>query len=604
MSFVIPSLDLLGGEVVRLLHGDFSAVTRYGDPQSVLDSLEVPDGSRLHIVDLEGSRSGRPVETSMVRRLAARNLRVQVGGGIRTIDDARIWIASGAARVVVGTVAAESPEILQEMVRDLGAKRIIPSIDVRDGIVRVAGWQRDAAITPAALFNRLEALGIEEALVTDISKDGAMRGPSFALYRSLRQLTSIRLIASGGVSTLSDVVSLSRLPNLSGCVIGRALLDRTINLAEAQARAATPNAIPERVIPCLDVRDGRVVKGVNFVDIRDAGDPVECAIRYEREGADELVILDISATDANRSTSLEIVRRVSQSLFIPLTVGGGVRTVDDFRALLRAGADRVAINTAAIQDPDLIRRCSEEFGVQAVVLSCDARRVPAESDSFLSSPRIPAAREKIAQHGYESAAPFPSRSLAPLQRGEGPRSGGEGLSLDLHDAPHPPSAPSPHCGGEKDLDELASLRNPVILSREDGEGSQATKPAIEAKKETPQFEAMIRGGKVSSGLDAVAWCRRAEELGAGEILLTSVDRDGTQRGFDLDLLRAVTSTLRIGVIASGGAGAVEHFRDAIETGGARAVLAASLFHDRRLTISALKDYLAAEGIPVRAGKEP
>ena len=537
MSFVIPSLDLLRGEVVRLLHGDFDQVTRYGDPQTVLDSLQVPDGSRLHIVDLEGSRSGKPVEMAIVRRLAARNLRVQVGGGIRTIEDARSWLASGAERVVVGTVAAESPEVMEGMIRELGAKRIIPSIDVRDGIVRVAGWQRDATVTPAALFARLEALGIEEVLVTDISRDGAMLGPSFALYRSLRPLTSIRLIASGGVSTLSDVVSLSRMPNLSGCVIGRALLDRRIDLAEARARVSVPNAIPERVIPCLDVRDGRVVKGVNFVDIRDAGDPVECAVRYEAEGADELIILDISATDANRSTSLDIVRRVSESLFIPLTVGGGVRTVDDFRALLRAGADRVAINTAAIRDPDLIRRCAEEFGVQAVVLSCDAKRVSSPSSSASSS---------------SSSA----------------------------------SASSSHPA--------------VILSREDGEGSQDAKTPIETEK--TKFEAMIRGGKASSGLDAVAWCRQAEELGAGEILLTSVDRDGTQSGFDLELLRAVTSTLRIGVIASGGAGALNHFRDAIEAGGARAVLAASLFHDRILSIGAVKTSLAADGIPIRAGE--
>ena len=170
---------------------------------------------------------------------------------------------------------------------------------------------------------------------------------------------------------------------------------------------ATTNAIPERVIPCLDVRDGRVVKGVNFVDIRDAGDPVECAMRYEAEGADELVILDISATDANRTTALETVRRVSESLFIPLTVGGGVRTIEDFRALLRAGADRVAINTAALRNPQLIADCAREFGVQAVVLSCDAKRT-----------------------------------------------------------------------GD-------------------------------------HFEAMVRSGKESSGVDAVAWCRRAEELGDG-----------------------------------------------------------------------------------------
>ncbi|HYO75289.1 MAG TPA: imidazole glycerol phosphate synthase subunit HisF [Thermoanaerobaculia bacterium] len=248
-----------------------------------------------------------------------------------------------------------------------------------------------------------------------------------------------------------------------------------------------PNAIPERVIPCLDVRDGRVVKGVSFENIRDAGDPVECATRYEAEGADELVLLDISATDRATETALDTVRRVAGALFIPLTVGGGVRTIDDFRALLRAGADRVAINTAALRRPELIRECAEEFGVQAVVLSCDAK------------------------------------------------------------------------GGF----------------------------------------AAVRGGKELTDVDAVDWCVRAEQLGAGEILLTSVDRDGTSAGFDVELLRSVSSRLNIGVIASGGAGTLTHFRDAIESGGARAVLAASLFHDRVLTVGDVKQYLAAEGIPIR-----
>ncbi|HXH39453.1 MAG TPA: imidazole glycerol phosphate synthase subunit HisF [Thermoanaerobaculia bacterium] len=486
---VIPSIDLLDGKVVRLLHGDFARVTEYGHPDAVLDALDVPPGSRLHVVDLEASRSGRPVETEIVRRLAARDLHIQAGGGIRSLADARKWIAAGAEKIVIGTVAADAPDMLRAIVNELGAERVIAAIDVRDGIVRVAGWEREATTSLDEVLTRVEGLGIGEVLITDISKDGAMRGPSFALYRSLR--TTMRIIASGGVSTLGDVVSLSRIGGIGACVIGRSLLDGRIQLAEARARVATPNAIPERVIPCLDVRDGRVVKGVNFVDIRDAGDPVECAIRYEAEGGDELVILDISATDANRSTALEIVRHVSESLFIPLTVGGGVRTIEDFRALLHAGADRVAINTAAIRDPQLIAGCAAEFGVQAVVLSCDAKRV-----------------------------------------------------------------------GD-------------------------------------HFEAMVRGGKESSGVDAVAWCRRAEELGAGEILLTSVDRDGTNSGYDIELLRAVTSIVKIGVIASGGAGSVEHFRDAIEAGGARAVLAASLFHDRRLSIGDVKQFLASEGIPVR-----
>jgi cyclase len=489
---VIPSLDLLGGRVVRLTHGDFATARTYGEPEAVLDALDVPRGMRLHVVDLEASRSGHPIETDLVRRLAIRDLIVQVGGGIRSIDDAHRWIDCGAERIVVGTVASESPRLLSELVHTFGAERVVPAVDVRDGVIRTSGWERESTATIADVFAHIESLGIAEALVTDIAHDGVMRGPSFALYRQLRTLTPVKLIASGGVSTISDVISLARLSNVSGCVIGKALLDRRIDLRETIARIATPNAIPERIIPCLDVRDGRVVKGVSFTNIRDAGDPVECAMRYEEEGADELVMLDISATDRAQSTTYETVRNVANSIFIPLTVGGGVRTVEDFRALLRAGADRVAINTAALRDPQLIADCAREFGVQAVVLSCDAKR--------------------------------------------------------------------------------------------DGNRWLAT----------------VRGGKELTTVDAVEWCHRAETLGAGEILLTSVDRDGTNSGFDIELLRAVTSTLKIGVIASGGAGRVEDFRDAIESGGARAVLAASLFHDHVLSVADVKRHLQTEGIPVRS----
>jgi len=487
---LIPSLDLLGGRVVRLTRGDFSSATVYGEPEAVLDALDVPAGTRLHVVDLEGSRSGRPVETDLVRRLADRDLVIQVGGGIRTLDDARRWLDCGASRLVAGTVAANSPRLLAELVETFGPGRIIPAVDVRDGAVRTDGWERAAGVALPELFARIEALGVDEALVTDIGSDGLLRGPSFALYRRLRALTQVKLIASGGVSTISDLVSLGRLGNVSACVIGKALLERRISLAAATARVAVPTSIPERVIPCLDVRDGRVVKGVSFADIRDAGDPVECAARYEAEGADELVVLDISATERKES-AVETIRGVADSLFIPLTVGGGVSSVAGFRALLQAGADRVAINTAALRRPELIAECSAEFGVQAVVVSCDAKR--------------------------------------------------------------------------------------------DGD----------------IWRAAVRGGKELTAVDAVQWCRRAEELGAGEILLTSVDRDGTNQGYDLELLRAVTAVLRIGVIASGGAGTVADFSDALESGGARAVLAASLFHDRVLGVGAVKRHLAAEGIPIR-----
>jgi cyclase len=484
---LIPSIDLLGGSVVRLQRGDFAAVTDYGDPRGIVSRLDVAEGSRLHIVDLEASRRGEPVEMEIVRSLAGRDLRVQVGGGVRSLASARTWFDCGAERIVVGTAAAETPELLRALVDEFGTERIVPAVDVRDGVVRVAGWERAAAEPLAAVLERLEMLGIKEILATDIGRDGILRGPSFALYRQLRSMTGMRVIASGGVAAVSDLVSLARMPNVSGCVIGKALLEQRIDLREAAARVQTANAIPVRVIPCLDVRDGRVVKGVNFASLRDSGDPVECAQRYEAEGADEIVILDVSATDANRQTALDTVRRAADALFIPLTVGGGIRTIDDFRAALRAGADRVAINTAAVRNPQIISECAREFGVQAVVLSCDVK---------------------------------------------------------------------------------------------DG-------------------KVFVRSGREAVHLDAIEWCRNAEALGAGEILLTSIERDGTNSGFDLDLLRAVTSAVNVSVIASGGAGSLEHFRDAVESGGARAVLAASLFHDRRLAIGDVKDFLAREGIPVR-----
>ncbi len=246
-----------------------------------------------------------------------------------------------------------------------------------------------------------------------------------------------------------------------------------------------------RLIPCLDVDAGRVVKGTRFVDIVDAGDPAELAARYDAEGADELVFLDITASVEGRQATLDVVRHTAENVFIPLTVGGGVRSEDDVRSLLRAGADKVSLNTSAVRDPALLARCAERFGTQCVVVAIDARR-------------------------------------------------------------------------------------------RDG-----------------SWEVVVEGGRTPTGVDAVEWARRAAELGAGEVLLTSMDRDGTGDGYDLDLLRAVTGAVPVPLIASGGAGTPEHFREALTAGGADAVLAASRFHFGELTIAQVKDHLAASGVPVR-----
>ncbi|MFF4987123.1 imidazole glycerol phosphate synthase subunit HisF [Streptosporangium saharense] len=251
-----------------------------------------------------------------------------------------------------------------------------------------------------------------------------------------------------------------------------------------------------RVIPCLDVDAGRVVKGVNFENLRDAGDPVELARRYDAEGADELTFLDITASSSDRSTTYDVVRRTAEQVFIPLTVGGGVRSVEDVDRLLRAGADKVGLNTAAIARPELLTEASQRYGAQCIVLSVDARRVV--------------------------------------------------------DGPPTPSG----------------------------------------------FEVTTHGGRRGTGLDAVEWARRAEELGAGEILLNSMDGDGTKQGYDLEMIRAVRAVVSVPVIASGGAGALADFPPAVEAG-ADAVLAASVFHFGQLRIGEVKDALRAAGHPVR-----
>ena len=256
--------------------------------------------------------------------------------------------------------------------------------------------------------------------------------------------------------------------------------------------------LAKRIIPCLDIKDGRVVKGVNFVNLRDAGDPVEQARIYDQAGADELVFLDITATSDARQTVAELARRVADEVFIPFTIGGGLRTLDDIRTLLRAGADKVSLNSAAVRNPELITQGAELAGSQAIVVAIDAKRQqPTASNQQLS------------------------------------------------------------------------------------------------------WEVYVAGGRTPTGLDVLEWVREVERRGAGEILLTSMDADGTKNGFDLELTRAVAEVVNIPVIASGGAGRLDHFLEAVTVGQAEAALAASLFHYNELTIADVKDYLAANGVPVR-----
>jgi imidazole glycerol-phosphate synthase subunit HisF len=308
-----------------------------------------------------------------------------------------------------------------------------------------------------------------------------------------------------------------------------------------------------RVIPCLDVDAGRVVKGVNFRDLRDAGDPVELAAAYDVEGADELVFLDITASSGGRDTMIDVVSRTADQVFIPLTVGGGVRSVADVDRLLRAGADKVSLNTAAIARPELLAEAAQRFGSQCVVLSVDARRVadgPTETDVT----------------GEASGGGV---------RGPGGEAGGEGVR-----------GPEGEAGGGG-VGGPGSV--PPVSGGPAGPGDGASRPA--------RFEVTTHGGRRGTRIDAIEWAARGAELGVGEILLNSMDADGTKAGFDLELILAVRAVVDVPVIASGGAGELAHFAPAVGAG-ADAVLAASVFHFGQLRISEVKDALRGAGYPV------
>ncbi len=265
--------------------------------------------------------------------------------------------------------------------------------------------------------------------------------------------------------------------------------------------------LTKRIIPCLDIKEGRVVKGTNFIGLRDAGDPVELAARYNEQGADEVVFLDITASSEGRGTIVEVIERAADQLFLPLTVGGGIRSTDDIRLILRAGADKVSVNTSAVERPSLIREAAEAFGTQCIVVAIDVRR-----------------------------------NMEP---------------------------------------------NPIAT------------PVTQADGRSCWYEVVTYGGNRPTGIDAIAWAREVEALGAGEVLLTSMETDGTKDGFDLPITAKVSEAVGIPVVASGGVGKLEHFYDGLVIGKADAVLAASVFHYGELTVRDVKQYLAGRGVPVR-----
>ena len=488
MIEIVPAIDIIGGKCVRLSKGDFKSVKEYSaNPVEMAKEFEKAGFRRLHVVDLDGAREGTPVNLEIVEKICREtNLVVDFGGGVKSEDLLKKVFDAGVSMVTGGSVAIRKKTEFLGWIKKYGAERIILGADTINGRVAIGGWM-DVADQDLFSFIRFYAeRGVKKVICTEVSRDGTMTGPDIALYKSiLSEFPDIELIASGGVGSINDLMLLDNA-GVQNVIVGKALYEGAIPTHPVNS----PN-LAKRIIPCLDVLDGRVVKGVNFVGLKDAGDPVELAGRYSDEGADELVFLDITASHEKRKTLSDLVRKVALSVNIPFTVGGGITSVDDVHAMLSNGADKVSVNSAAVRSPSLINELSGKFGSQCIVLAVDGR------------------------------------------------------------------------------------------------------------KEKGIHKVYLNGGRIRTDYDLFEWVKEAADRGAGEILYTSMDHDGTRNGYDNESLVRIGEVTGLPLIASGGAGEMHHFRDALTIGSADAALAAGVFHYGEITIGAVKRYLAMEGICVR-----
>ena len=499
MHTIYPAIDIRNGKVVRLTRGDFSNQIIYSqDPINVLRQF-IKSGTRwIHIINLDGALTGSFEENlsykvimDLIEFSKQYGIKIQIGGGIREIELIEKLINKGIHRIILSTIAIENTNLLKKITKRFRNK-IAVALDILSGTIRIKGWQYDTNLDLLEVLHQLENIGIQTFIVTDIEKDGTFAGLNINLYQELKnsKKPNTKIIASGGISSINDVKK--ALLYAEGVIIGKALYNGKIplNTLKSFFDKLHNSGLIRRVIPCLDVKEGRVVKGVKFKDLQDSGDPVKMARYYNEAGADELVFLDISATIEGRKSMLHTIRSVAEEIYIPFTVGGGIRTIEDMTTIIKAGAEKVSINSAAINDPDLITKGANKFGSQCIVVS------------------------------------------------------------------------------------------------------------IDAKRKAKSWEVYSHSGTRPTGLDALEWAKTAVEKGAGELLVTSMDRDGTNLGYDLELIRKITDIVSVPVIASGGAGTKEHFLEAINNG-AEAILAASLFHYNKLEIQDLKKYLDDHDIMVR-----
>jgi imidazole glycerol-phosphate synthase subunit HisF len=480
---IIPAIDIIGGKCVRLEQGNYSKVKNYDcDPVEVAQGFKSQGIKFIHIIDLEGAKEGRSKNLKTIIDIANQTgLDIQTGGGIRTFEDAEKILKSGIKRVILGTSALSNPDLIKRLINEFGADRVVVSLDSKDSVVMVKGWTEKSGLTLNEALQTLKDTGLEILIFTDISRDGMLQGINPTTIKKVLG-KGFKVIVAGGVTNPEDIKQLENL-NVYGCVIGKALYEGKIKL--------TQNNLAKRIIPCMDIKNGRVVKGTNFVNLKDAGDPVELAKYYSQSGADELVFLDIMATVEKRDTLYALVRRISENINIPFTVGGGIKNIEDIRTLLGNGADKVSIGSYAVENPNFVKQAANKFGSQCIVISVDPKKI------------------------------------------------------------------------------------------------------------NEKWEIFIKGGRENTNIDAIEFAKQMEQLGAGELLVNSLDRDGMKTGYDIALLKEITNSVNIPVIASSGAGSKEDFLKAFTETNVDAALAASLFHYGTIKIPELKQYLIKNNITIR-----
>ena len=382
---IFPAIDLRGGQVVRLYQGDYDKETVYAqDPCAVARDFIAAGAGYLHVVDLDGAKDGTLANFDTIAAIAGQGgLYIEVGGGIRDEDRIRRYLDLGVGRCILGTIAVKDFDFTERMAQTYG-DRIAVGVDARDGYVAVSGWKELSAEKGVDFCRRLRDAGVQTVIYTDISRDGAEQGTNLALYRELAKIEGPghhrlrRRQQSGGAAGAPEDRDQSRHSG-QGPVHGPS--------GFKNGHPGGGRMLARRIIPCLDVKDGRVVKGTNFEGLRDMADPVEMARFYNESGADELVFYDITASAEGRNLFTDILRRVAGEIFIPLTVGGGIRTLEDFDRVLKCGADKVSVNSGAIADPAIIGAAAKKYGDQCVVLSMDVKRVDGQFRLFAKGGR-------------------------------------------------------------------------------------------------------------------------------------------------------------------------------------------------------------------------